>query len=140
MGTRASEDKAAILDLIVGLADSAQATIATTLREFDAPASVALPLRILALSEEPVTPRDLARRLGRDPSTASLTADKLEDAGLIARRPHPDDGRKRVLVLTDRGRQLWSAMRDRLHESGVFERLTRPQQRQLLDLLTRMRG
>ncbi|ONI71732.1 hypothetical protein BWI15_16425 [Kribbella sp. ALI-6-A] len=140
MGTSASEDKAAILELIVGLADSAQATIATTLREFDAPASVALPLRILALSEEPVTPRELARRLGRDPSTASLTADKLEAAGLIARRPHPDDGRKRVLVLTDRGRQLWSDMRDRLHESAVFERLTRPEQRQLLDLLTRMRG
>lgn len=136
--SRASIEKAQIIHAILEIADLANATIVATLQEFEAPASAAPALRILATSDAPITPRDLAKRLDRDPSTATLVADKLEQAGLIARAPHPDDGRKRVLVLTERGRQLWSTLRDRLHEPAIFEGTTAVDRRRLLDVLDRM--
>lgn len=133
-----SDDKAQILQLLLDIAESAQATIAATLQEFDAPASAATALRILATSETPVTPRDLARLLGRDPSTASLVADKLEHVDLITREPHPDDGRKRVLVLTERGHQLWDTLRERLHKSAIFDDIAPSERDVLRELLGRM--
>jgi DNA-binding MarR family transcriptional regulator len=126
--------------VLLDIAASAQATMAATLQDFDAPTSAAPVLRLLATSEAPVTPRDLARRLERDPSTASLIADKLEQAGLVARQPHPSDGRKRVLVLTERGHQLWKTLRDRLHRSGILDDMTPSERHGLLELLSRMRA
>ncbi|GAA1862618.1 hypothetical protein GCM10009836_48650 [Pseudonocardia ailaonensis] len=139
MSTDGADDKARIIQLMIEIAGIANVAIAATLREFAAPASAGEALRILATSDVPVTPRDLARGLDRDPSTASLLADKLEQAGLVARNPHPTDGRKRVLVLTERGRQLGDALRDRLHDAVLLDRLTPPERRVLLDLLDRMR-
>ncbi|WP_414686546.1 MarR family transcriptional regulator [Mycobacterium sp.] len=46
---------------------------------------------MLATSKQPATFRDIASRLGCDPSTVSLEADKLDQAGLIARQPHPTE-------------------------------------------------
>lgn len=141
MSTRAENEKAEILDLVVGLGETVQNAIADTLREYDVPSSpsAATTIRIIATVAAPLTPRELAMRLDRDPSTVSLIADKLEQAGVIAREAHPEDGRKRVLVLTDRGRELWAVMRDRVHASVPFDRLT-PDERPLLrDLLSRMR-
>lgn len=51
----------------------------------------------------PPTMREVAARFRCDPSTVSLAADKLQSVGLIARRPHPSDGRERTLVLTTAG-------------------------------------
>ena len=41
-------------------------------------------------------------------SSAGVTGriDRLERAGLVVRRPHPDDGRGVLVELTDRGREL----------------------------------
>ena len=47
---------------------------------------------------------DLADRLGLAPSTVSRQLPPLEAAGLVARRPDPDDGRVSLLHLTDAGR------------------------------------
>ncbi len=139
MTDTASDEKAQIVQLVIEIADLAEATIAAALHEFDAPASAAEALRILATSDTPVTPRDLARQLDRDPSTASLIADRLELAGLLTRQPHPGDGRKRVLALTERGHRLWNTLRERLHESAMFESVTPAERQRLLDLLGRMR-
>jgi DNA-binding MarR family transcriptional regulator len=140
MTDTAVDEKAQIIQSLLDVAHHAQATITATLEDFDAPASAAPTLRILATSEAPVTPRDLARLLGRDPSTASLAADKLEQAGLVARQPHPSDGRKRVLVLTERGHRLWRTLRDRLHQSAILDELTPSERLGLLELLGRMRA
>ncbi len=140
MAETAAEEKAHIVELLLSLAERAQEIVSATLREFETPPSAAPTLRILATSDEPVTPRDLARRLQRDPSTVSLIADKLAQAGLIARQPHPRDGRKRVLALTDRGHLLWSTLRERLHEAAFFAGVSAGERHVLRDLLSRMSG
>ncbi|MEO3869181.1 MarR family transcriptional regulator [Nonomuraea sp. B12E4] len=45
-----------------------------------------------------------AQRLGIDRTTMVALLDALEGKKLVARRPHPDDRRKNVVELTDRGR------------------------------------
>ncbi|MBM9506895.1 MarR family winged helix-turn-helix transcriptional regulator [Actinacidiphila acididurans] len=132
------ERKAEIVRVLVEVGHSADAVVAQVLGEFRVPASVAGTLWALAPGTEPPTLRDVAARLHCDPSTVSLAADKLQSAGLIARRPHPSDGRKRTLALTDRGHELWEALRSRLHASGLFAGLDAEEQRTLLALLTKM--
>ncbi|MCV2395114.1 MarR family transcriptional regulator [Actinotalea sp. M2MS4P-6] len=139
MDRTAEDEKARIIQCVIAIADHAQAIVDATLQEFDAPASAPAVLRILTTSRTPVTPRDLARLLDRDPSTASLIADKLEQTGLITRQPHPDDGRKRILTLTERGHQLWDRMRAGLHDSAVFDGISAAERGRLLELLERVR-
>jgi DNA-binding MarR family transcriptional regulator len=114
--------------------------VAQVLGEFGVPASVAGTLWALAPGTEPPTMRDVATRLRCDPSTVSLAADKLQSMGLVARQPHPADGRKRTLVLTEHGLELWEALRTRLHASGLFTGLDAQEQSTLLTLLTKMQN
>ncbi len=59
----------------------------------------------------PLTPGQLARRLGMPPTTVSTWLARLERDGVTARRPNPDDGRSQLVELTDRGRgELREAM------------------------------
>ncbi|MBT2411144.1 MarR family transcriptional regulator [Streptomyces sp. ISL-12] len=134
-----AERKAEIVRALVEVGHSADAVVAQVLGEFRVPASVAGTLWALAPGTEPPTMRDVAARLRCDPSTVSLAADRLQSVGLIARRPHPSDGRKRTLALTERGHELWEALRARLHDSGLFAGLDAEEQRTLLALLTKMR-
>jgi len=57
------------------------------------------------------TQRDLARRTGSDPNTVRAMLMLLEDRRLVARAPHPTDGRARTVTLTAAGRgcfrRLW---------------------------------
>jgi DNA-binding MarR family transcriptional regulator len=129
--------KAEIVQLLIELGDRTRTIVASTIHEFGAPESVAEALRILGTSDTPLTLRDLAHRLGRDPSTVSLAADKLEHADLVVRVPHPTDGRKRVLQLTEQGNALWGTLQRRLHESKLFDDLDAAELQTLLDLLRR---
>lgn len=58
-----------------------------------------------------VTQRELARRTGSDPNTVRAMLMLLEDRRLVARSPHPTDGRARTVTLTPAGRacyrRLW---------------------------------
>ncbi len=56
---------------------------------------------------------ELAATLGIDNSTITPQVQRLEHAGLIARRPDPKDGRVAVLAITDAGQQLL----ERLHRT-----------------------
>ncbi|WP_051836852.1 MarR family winged helix-turn-helix transcriptional regulator [Streptomyces sp. NRRL WC-3742] len=134
------ERKAEIVRALMEVANGADAVVAEVLGEFGVPASVAGTLWALAPGTEPPTMRDVAARLRCDASTVSLAADKLQSMGLIARRPHPTDGRKRTLVLTDRGHELWETLRTRLHASRLFAGLDAQEQDALLALLTKMRN
>src|SRR4051794_22092240 len=134
------ERKAEIIRVLVEVANAADAVVAQVLGEFGVPASVAGTLWALAPGTEPPTMRDVAARLRCDPSTVSLAADKLQSMGLVARQPHPADGRKRTLALTERGHELWEALRTRLHASGLFTGLDAQEQHTLLALLTKMRS
>jgi DNA-binding MarR family transcriptional regulator len=64
----------------------------------------------------PVSAARLAGEIGLDRSGASRHADRLEDAGLLERRPDPTDGRATLLVLTPAGAKAIVALRRRLAE------------------------
>lgn len=134
------ERKAEIVRVVVEVGAAADAVVAQVLGEFGVPASVAGTLWALAPGTEPPTMRDIAARLRCDPSTVSLAANKLQSLGIVARQPHPADGRKRTLVLTEHGHELWEALRARLHASGLFAHLDAQEQDTLLALLTKMRN
>jgi DNA-binding MarR family transcriptional regulator len=53
---------------------------------------------------------ELAEQVGRDHSTVSRQAAKLEALGLITRRAKPDDRRVREAVITDEGRKAVRAI------------------------------
>jgi DNA-binding MarR family transcriptional regulator len=53
-----------------------------------------------------ITLNELASRLYLDKSTASRVVDALEAKGYAERRPHPEDGRSRLLAATAAGRRL----------------------------------
>lgn len=139
-GLADAERKAEIVRVLVEAGTAVNAVVAQVLSEFGIPASVASTLWALAPGAEPPTLRDVAARLRCDPSTVSLAADKLQGMGLVARQPHPADGRKRTLGLTEKGHELWEALRARLHASGLFAGLDAHEQETLLALLTKMRN
>jgi DNA-binding MarR family transcriptional regulator len=133
----AAEETMALLRLLREVADRAAAVIDEVLTGFDLTTSAAGVLWALDPRSEPPTMRALATRLRCDPSTISLTADKLESAGLVERHPHPTDGRKRVLALTDRGHELWAALSRRLTEASTLAALDPEERRTLTALLAK---
>jgi DNA-binding MarR family transcriptional regulator len=58
----------------------------------------------------PVGVVDLADGVGRDYTTVSRQVKKLEDLGLVQRRPSPSDGRVNEAVITSEGRTLTDAL------------------------------
>ncbi len=128
-----------VVKALMGVAASTDAVVAQVLVEFGVTHSAAAMLWALDPLSDPLTMREIADRIGCDPSTISLTASKLEQGGLIARRPHPKDGRKRVLVLTEQGEDLWKELSSRLHAVSPLARLTGEERRELRGLLVRMR-
>lgn len=95
-------------------------------------------LWMLAPSTPPIPMRELARRLQCDPSNITLLGDQLQAAGLVQRQPDPTDGRRRVLVLTDKGLALWSRLLERLQQRSALFTLTIEEQNQLLRLLKKV--
>jgi DNA-binding MarR family transcriptional regulator len=61
----------------------------------------------------------LAAAIGLDRSVVSRHATRLEQAGLIERRPDPSDQRVALLSLTARGQEAVQQMRQRL--AGAFD-------------------
>ncbi len=56
----------------------------------------------------------------------------------MKRQPDPTDGRRRVLVLTDKGLALWSRLLERMHQRSALFTLTVDEQNQLLSLLDKV--
>jgi MarR family transcriptional regulator, organic hydroperoxide resistance regulator len=57
-------------------------------------------------AEHAISQKELARRLHCNPSTVVDPTDRLEERGLVVRKPHTTDRRVNVLTLTSRGRQV----------------------------------
>ncbi|WP_159498333.1 MarR family winged helix-turn-helix transcriptional regulator [Microbacterium sp. 18062] len=69
-------------------------------------------LRMLVIREQrgdTVSPHDISRHLRISTAATTKLLDRLVDAGLVVRRPHPHDGRARVIGLTDRSRAEFRA-------------------------------
>jgi DNA-binding MarR family transcriptional regulator len=59
---------------------------------------------------------ELARRAAVSPAAVSQLLAALEDAGLLERRPMPDDRRRHALALSERGEQALGSARALLRE------------------------
>ncbi|MDT8915513.1 MarR family transcriptional regulator [Amycolatopsis sp. PS_44_ISF1] len=64
----------------------------------------------------PCTTSELADQIGLDRTVASRHATRLQQAGLLARQPSPDDLRSTVLRLTPEGERCVQALRTRLED------------------------
>ena len=88
---------------------------------------------------QPQSQRELARDLHYDPSNITALADSLEERGLLERRADASDRRFRLLALTADGERLRAGLEERLARPPKFlSRLTPTEQKQLLDLLSKI--
>ncbi|HET8756914.1 MAG TPA: MarR family transcriptional regulator, partial [Solirubrobacteraceae bacterium] len=58
------------------------------------------------VARQPMSMGELAAALEIDPPNASALVADLESQGLVRRRPHPTDGRAKLVEPTPKGRQL----------------------------------
>lgn len=59
---------------------------------------------LIKLLDGPMNLREIARAVEIDPPAATVGVDQLEARGLVHRTPHPDDNRRKLVHLTDAGR------------------------------------
>jgi DNA-binding MarR family transcriptional regulator len=71
-----------------------------------------------------------------NPSTVVDPTDRLEEAGLVIRRPNPNDRRVNVLVVTPRGVKVRKKLIARLLEPpGAFKRMPAADQARFRDVM-----
>ncbi len=133
--TAQTSDAIALMKLVYQTAQSMTAAVADVLAELDLTESQASLLWALDPSTPPMAMREVARKLQYDPSNITLMTDRLVERGLVERRPHPTDGRQRVLALTDKGIKVWRILIDRLQERSPIFNLSEPEQARLAALL-----
>jgi DNA-binding MarR family transcriptional regulator len=82
---------------------------------------------------------ELANHLGLDRTVMTYLLDDLERAGLIERRPDPDDRRARRIVATEAGRELGCGLARRLRdaEDRLLGGLDDPRERETFRALLR---
>src|SRR5450755_3443164 len=71
---------------------------------------------LIKLTDGPMTLREIARAAEIDPPAATVGVDQLEARGLVHRTPHPDDNRRKLVHLTDAGRDEAQRGRQILNE------------------------
>jgi len=131
------------LSLLRSLTDVSAAAgrvIGEVFEGFELTESAAALLWALDQEPPPASMREIARLLGCDPSNVTLMSDRLHRAGLVERRPHPTDGRSRLLALTPQGLELLGKLRSELHARSPLGALTRKEQQRLDVLLAKARG
>ena len=81
--------------------------------------------------------KEIGAAMRIDPSTMVALIDRLEEAGLARRRPHPKDRRARDVAITPKGRRTLEHGRAlaREVEDDVLQGLASTERRQLLKLL-----
>jgi DNA-binding MarR family transcriptional regulator len=86
-------------------------------------------------------PTDFASSLMLTSSGTTKRLDRLEAAGHIARAPDPTDRRGVLITLTPQGRRLVdrATVRHMANEQRILSGLTSAEQRQLADLLRKLR-
>ena len=130
-GSRAEEMWALVIEALAGWEERANA----------AAAEVGLsPVSAWALVQlEPgatISQKELAARMKCNPSTVVDPTDRLEEAGLVIRRPNPRDRRVNVLVVTPNGVKVRKKLIARLLEPpAAFKRLPAADQARFRDVM-----
>ncbi|WP_189268403.1 MarR family winged helix-turn-helix transcriptional regulator [Streptomyces fuscichromogenes] len=132
-------ERVSLLRLVVSASDLVRRQTELTLRGTELTEPMITMLWVLQPSTD-MSMRELAAKLNYDPSNVSLLADRLVTMGLVQRLPHPTDGRRRVLRLTERGDALYHEILAQLFERSPIFKLSPEEQQQLRDLLTKIRS
>jgi len=94
---------------------------------------------LFQLRRGPATLGQLAEANGVDAPYATLIVDKLEAHGLVERRPHPEDRRRKLVTLTDAGHEaIATADSILLRPPPAMGTLPADELEQLTGLLTRL--
>ena len=110
------------------------------INEFDLSPPQALALRHLEPGS-PLPMSALAELLHCDNSNITGIVDRLEDRGLVERRPAAHDRRVKHLLVTERGAEVRERLMERMDSApDEIDRLTKAEQRQLLALLRKVAG
>jgi len=91
--------------------------------------------------EDGITQVELSARSQIDRTTIGGLIDRLEQAGLLQRLPHPDDRRAYRIALTDAGKSLEAELAplgEELHRA-ILEPLTPAEVQSLLAILQKMK-
>jgi DNA-binding MarR family transcriptional regulator len=86
--------------------------LAGLLRPLELTPAQAEVLTVLASAGRPLTVREVGDLLVCEPGSPSRLVSSLADAGYVARRAHPADGRASALQLTARGRRAADQVRE----------------------------
>ncbi|CAO5149861.1 MarR family transcriptional regulator [Frankia sp. AiPs1] len=127
----------AVIKQVVTLAAATNALTVDLLREVDLTEPLANVLWRLDPEGPAPSMRSLAATLGCDPSTLTFLTDRLEQRGLVERRPSPADRRQKVIGLTPRGTQVRTRLIQTLTANSPLARLSPDDQRHLRTLLAR---
>jgi len=116
--------------------------ISDLLQPFDLSPASGLVLSILADSESPLPPNEIADRLIISRATVTGLVDSLERRGYARRLPHPSDRRMLLIELTVEGKQVAQAFRPVVHQrqKAWLEVLSEEEQGQLIDMLHRLQS
>ena len=135
----ASSDVLPLLDQLVEQAYTFSAAMgrwsATILAELELTEALGDVLWQLGAVGEAVPMRDLADRLQCDPSNVTFLADRLEERGLIERRPDLSDRRVKLLALTPAGLAVRIRIVQAAATSSPLGRLSPADQQRLCRLL-----
>jgi DNA-binding MarR family transcriptional regulator len=116
--------------------------ISSLLQPFDLSPATGLVLSILADSDVPLPPNEIAERLIISRATVTGLIDTLERRGYVQRHPHQSDRRMLLIALTDNGRQVANTFRPVVHqhEKVWMDVLNSSEQEQLLDFFSRLQA
>jgi len=125
---------------LVFTAELLEKRIASLLLPFDLSPATGLVLSILAESEMPVSPNDIAGRLIISRASVTSLLDSLEKRGFVKRQPHLSDRRMLLIELTDSGRQVANRFRPVVHQHQKvwLNVLNEKEQEQLIEMLQRL--
>jgi DNA-binding MarR family transcriptional regulator len=118
-----------------GLHAALERQLHDTLSELDLTIALADTLWQLDPALGPLSRRQLAERLGCDPSNVTFLVDRLEQRRLVTRARAGTDRRVKAMALTSNGIAVRSRLIGTLADAPMFSRLTATQQRQLAALL-----
>ncbi len=116
--------------------------ISRLLQPFDVTPASGLVLSMLADSEKPLSPHEIAKGLIVSRATVTGLVDSLERRGHVDRCPHPTDRRMLLVEITDKGRQAADEFRPIVHRNHRvwFEPLDEKEKERFIDFLHRIQA
>ncbi|OHV31742.1 MULTISPECIES: MarR family winged helix-turn-helix transcriptional regulator [Pseudofrankia] len=126
-----------LIQQVVALAAETTTLAVDLLKELDLTEPLVNVLWRLAPDAPAPSMRTLAATLNCDPSTVTFLTDRLEQRGLVERRPGPTDRRQKVVGLTRQGAVVRARFVETLTARSPLARLSPDEQRHLRALLTR---